>query len=257
VTGDATDRPSPGSEPPEEPASEATGAAGAADGRDVTDLTDDHERRRAELGGYVLGSLTVAEQEAVEVHLDACPSCRDELAELEAIPVLLDLARPPVVPSGGGGHHTGTGVAAPRAGRSRVLVGAAAAVAVVAALVVGVLIGRSDQPDFGPPIALEPVAGPAAEAEVTPSGTAALRPTDHGTAVRLDLEGLPAEGTWYECTWSSGQGERSAGTFRPGADGSVQIDLTTAARIYSGWQLTIVEHQKDVPEGEPVLEASD
>src|SRR6478735_8086289 len=61
---------------------------------DDLDLTEDHERIRVDLGGYVLGSLTLAEQQTVEAHLEACSACRAELAELEGIPVLLELARP-------------------------------------------------------------------------------------------------------------------------------------------------------------------
>ncbi len=61
---------------------------------DDLDLTEDHERIRVDLGGYVLGSLTLDEQQAVEAHLEACSACRAELAELEGIPVLLELARP-------------------------------------------------------------------------------------------------------------------------------------------------------------------
>ena len=58
---------------------------------------DDHERLREDLAGYVLGGLTVDEQHAVEAHLAACPACREELAELDPVPVLLDLARPGAV----------------------------------------------------------------------------------------------------------------------------------------------------------------
>jgi hypothetical protein len=138
-----------------------------------------------------------------------------------------------------------------------VLVAAAGALAIAAALVVGVLIGRPDQPDFGRTIPLQTAAAaPPSASGDAPSGTAALRPTENGTVVRLDLEGLPDDGSWYECTWTSAQGDQSAGTFRPGPDGTVHIDLTTAARAYPGWKLTIVEHSQDSPDGEAVLEAT-
>ncbi|MGZ4695065.1 MAG: anti-sigma factor family protein [Acidimicrobiales bacterium] len=242
---------------------------------DDLDLTEDHERVRIDLGGYVLGNLTVAEQHAVEAHLETCAACRAELLELEGIPVLLDLARPdadtPTRPT-----PRPTPRPAPvgtvdrpvpahrpqRSRRTRVLVGAAGALAIAAALVVGILIGRPDQPDFGRTIPLQTAAAVSAPGSAgagsggTPSGTAALRSTDNGTVVRLDLEGLPTDGSWYECTWSSGQSEQSAGTFRPAPDGTANIDLTTAARAYPGWKLTIIEHPQGAADGEAVLEAS-
>jgi hypothetical protein len=239
---------------------------------DDLDLTEDHERVRIDLGGYVLGNLTVEEQHTVEAHLESCSACRAELVELEGIPVLLDLARPDAVtppppvprpvslPERVLPLDRAHGRAFGSTRRSRVLVAATGVVAIAAALVVGVLIGRPDQPEFGRTIPLETASAAPAPGSPgsggTPAGTASLRPTDNGTVVRLDLEGLPADGSWYECTWSSGQGEQSAGTFRPADDGTAHIDLTTAARAYPGWTLTIVEHPQGSPDGQAVLQAS-
>jgi len=226
----------------------------------VHDLTDQHDRFRIDLGGYVLGNLTLDEQQALEVHLEGCEACRAELGELEGLPILLELARPEAAsprsarPEAGGPEpiHRAPEVVGSRR-RSRVLVGAGAVLAIAAALIIGVLIGRPDQPAFGRSIPLQTAA---AAPVPSAAGEAAFRATDNGTVVRLDLEGLPAEGSWYECTWSSGQGDQSAGTFRPAADGSVHIDLTTAARLYPGWTLTIVEHPGGAADGRAVLEAS-
>ncbi|MFF3663970.1 anti-sigma factor family protein [Microtetraspora malaysiensis] len=44
---------------------------------------------RISLGGYVLGALDDEETAAVEVHLDECPDCMAELAELSGLPPLL------------------------------------------------------------------------------------------------------------------------------------------------------------------------
>ena len=41
------------------------------------------------LGAYVLGSLDRSERIALEAHLEFCPHCRDELAELAPLPGLL------------------------------------------------------------------------------------------------------------------------------------------------------------------------
>jgi len=43
-----------------------------------------------DLGAYVLGALEPRERRQVEDHVGACPACAAELAELEALPGLLD-----------------------------------------------------------------------------------------------------------------------------------------------------------------------
>src|SRR5262245_64371451 len=48
---------------------------------------------RLSLGAYVLGALDPSERAAVDAHLSRCPSCRDELAELAAMPGLLSRVR--------------------------------------------------------------------------------------------------------------------------------------------------------------------
>ncbi|WP_214109746.1 anti-sigma factor family protein [Acrocarpospora catenulata] len=44
---------------------------------------------RLSLGVYVLGALDERESALVEAHLDTCPACQDELAELSGLPPLL------------------------------------------------------------------------------------------------------------------------------------------------------------------------
>ncbi|MFG2006559.1 anti-sigma factor family protein [Spirillospora sp. NPDC048911] len=44
---------------------------------------------RGSLGVYVLGAIDPAERNQLETHLEACPSCRDELAGLAGLPALL------------------------------------------------------------------------------------------------------------------------------------------------------------------------
>ena len=266
----------PTSSPASPPPSGVSGVSGPGDG--------DHEPTRTDLAGYVLGGLTVDEQLAVEAHLATCADCRGELAELDPLPVLLDLAGavpaidaptvsspaigPAPVPTDLPGSPAATRLTTSSASdrsptaptrpdtprRRQVLVGAVAVMAVAAALGVGVLIGRPAEPSFSAPLALQAVDGPADV--VSASGTAALRVTDAGTVVRLDLSDLPnGDGTYFECLWSSSQGAQSAGTFRAGADGSVEVDLLTAARPYPGWSLEIVEHRGGLAEGQPVLRA--
>lgn len=55
---------------------------------------NDHREMREALGAYVLGRLDPPERHAVEEHLQHCPSCRDEVADLAALPPLLGRLRP-------------------------------------------------------------------------------------------------------------------------------------------------------------------
>lgn len=49
----------------------------------------DHDALRADLGPYVLGALPPDERARLEAHLEGCPACRVELAELAPLPGLL------------------------------------------------------------------------------------------------------------------------------------------------------------------------
>lgn len=45
---------------------------------------------RTDLGAYSLGLLDAAEASRVERHLTACPDCRQEVREFEAVRSMLD-----------------------------------------------------------------------------------------------------------------------------------------------------------------------
>ncbi|MCR6487189.1 zf-HC2 domain-containing protein [Amycolatopsis sp. OK19-0408] len=45
---------------------------------------------RTDLGAYSLGLLEAAEAARVERHLAACPDCRQEVREFEAVRTMLD-----------------------------------------------------------------------------------------------------------------------------------------------------------------------
>ena len=58
----------------------------------MTPRPDDHARPL--LGAFVLGHLEDHEAAAVRAHLDGCPACREEAAELEPVAELLPLVDP-------------------------------------------------------------------------------------------------------------------------------------------------------------------
>jgi hypothetical protein len=218
----------------------------------------EHEAIREDLGGYVLGGLTVDEQRAVERHLATCADCRKELAELDPVPVLLTLAADAQPSSPGAAAPTEATEPIPlaphRERRSRGRrVGAALGMvaAVAAAFLIGLVVASPGEAGYGTPVALHAVGGSAAQ------GTVAVRTADHGVEVRLVVSHLPSgHGTWYECVWWSGGAARSAGSFTSPGQGQHTIDLTTAADLGPGWSLAIVEHPGGRKAGTPVLATS-
>jgi Putative zinc-finger len=240
-----------------------------------------HERLAEDVAGYVLGGLTLDEQQAFEAHLAVCPACRHELAQLDPIPVLLDLSSSPT-PAPGSPPEPAWGddrppapsptpgaepeaepeaepaAAGPRRRRRLVAVGSAVAVlAVAAAFLIGLMVASPTEPGYSQAVALRPATTPAG---ITPvpeaSGQVAVRTVDHGTEVRLEVHGLPSTGAWYECLWWSADGVRSAGTFRVPGGGATDVELTTAAELRPGWRLAILEHRGRTAAPVTVLETS-
>ncbi|MFF1251920.1 anti-sigma factor family protein [Pseudarthrobacter sp. NPDC058329] len=117
------------------------------------------------LGAYLLGGLEPEDVKSFESHLRGCARCRDELARLEKLPVLLDALPVPdavaltVVPVGSGAPPAPPSVApvhllselAHRRRRTRrrwgALGGAVAAACLAVGLAVGPLLNRPAQPD--------------------------------------------------------------------------------------------------------------
>ena len=56
--------------------------------------TDDCRERRESLGAYALGHLSEEERASLEAHLEGCPSCRDELEQLNGVVRPMSLADP-------------------------------------------------------------------------------------------------------------------------------------------------------------------
>lgn len=209
----------------------------------MTELT--HAQLQLSLGSYLLGSLEPTERAAVQDHLGGCASCRAELASYAGLPALMSRVSleqvrgsAPPVPSAVLGRALDA-VAAERTAtvthlhRWRVGAVLSAAAAVVVAVVLGVstLAGRAPTTEqaLTPPTVAAPtpstVAAPTpptpggvalvAEAGVTATGTATVVAKPWGTAITLQLQGLPqgasftawvtaADGTRaLAATWSS------------------------------------------------------
>jgi len=151
-----------------------------------------------DIGGYLLNDLTPAERQEVETHLAGCAECRDEVDSLrewtealEAVPEAMLLDGPPE----GGDlllQRTVRQVRAETSGRRHrqsALVGAAAAVALVAAIAGGVAVGRGTAPPA------QPQALPAPSATTTnPPGTKIASATDAQTGAKISVAVLPAAG---------------------------------------------------------------
>jgi hypothetical protein len=136
-----------------------------------------------DLGAYVLGALEPGDRRRVEEHLQRCPACAAELAELAALPRLLDRVDPAdltpaaVAPSPELFARMSAAASPPRRARTRALVLVAAAV--VAVLGVGVTVWATASPDQ----TVTASAG-AVRAEVTAS------PVDHGSALDVTVAGM-------------------------------------------------------------------
>lgn len=196
--------------------------------------------RVEDLGPFLLGQLSAEESAAMEVAVARCPSCTADVDRLR--PVVAALAggtgRVAFDDDGGGPRpvpdlvltrvlatvHDQEAAARRRRLRAAALVAIAA---VVLALLVGAVV-RSRTP-AGERLALS--------GSTSATGSALVSSRAWGTAITLDVHGLDP-GTAYGAWLADGAGKRvPAGTFRPLADGSVQLDLGasmplgTAARI--------------------------
>ncbi len=208
-----------------------------------------HTELRLSLGSYVLGSLEPADRAAVDAHLPGCPACREELASYAALPALMSrlsidqVHRPaPEVPPTVL-HRALATVAAEREGtvtqlrrwrRATVL---SAAAATIIAVVFGATLGHIHT--------LSPPRGTAlvAAAGVSASGSALLQAKPWGTAVSLQLQGLP-QGDSFTAWVTAPNGTRSiAATWTPAPDG--HATLTGAANITDTTHATLQIMQGD------------
>lgn len=164
---------------------------------DSAHVDSEHAERSRDLGAYLLGSLAPAERAGVDRHLAGCALCRAELAALAPLPGLLGrltaeearrirdgLAGPPddLV------RRTVEAVHEERRRERRRLFGWRLAT-VAATLVAVVGIGTLLVPDLVGGAPGEPFV---AAAGVSASGNGTLQARTWGTALQLELAGLPA-----------------------------------------------------------------
>lgn len=188
---------------------------------------NEHEELRTALGAYLIGSLSPADRATVERHLAGCAGCRSELTALAPLPGLLgrlsaeDARSRALSPDPDLLARTLDAVRARRAAERRGLRRwqlAAAAAVVVAAVTAGAALWPS-----GPPAApLVAVAGASA------AGTGSLDARGWGTAVELDLSGLPAAPRYVAVALArDGYGEVAA-TWGATASGRAVVSGATA-----------------------------
>jgi Anti-sigma-K factor rskA/Putative zinc-finger len=196
-----------------------------------------------DLGPFLLGQLPREEEARVAEAVAGCPSCADEARALRPVVISLRLAATaPPEPAGSTevaavqllrSTEFDRLLASVRAERSRrrartrrrgALVGAAAAAVLLLAVVVGV--GALDRDD--------PKAATGAQVTLVGSGgahgSAVVERRDWGTAIMLNVRGLPPGryGAWLQ-DWS---GQRApAGTFKLGSDGATHLELSVLMRL--------------------------
>ena len=174
-------------------------------------MSDNHQDVRLLLGAYVLGALDQPEVLQVEEHLSGCPACRDEVADLSRLPEVLRRRPPtdpatlrPTVPTELLPALLHQVADRRRRERNRWALRTAVAASVAALAVGGVaLLTRGPSPT-GQRIALSATVGSAA-------GQAQLSAKPWGSAITVDLSGLPSRGPFVlQTTARDGHREQAA-----------------------------------------------
>lgn len=185
----------------------------------------------------VVGQLTDSDRPALTAHLDGCPACRDQRADLAAVARILPAADPEHL----GGHDVPFELQSAvfdrlradarqhqRARVTRYALGAVAAVAVALALVVG--LSGSGPPRSGQTVALVGGTGVKATARLTsePWGTAIhLQETGQTGGQVLTVSMRSTSGSWW-----------AAGTYDTVTGRTVEVDLACgvpSSKIESIW----------------------
>ena len=183
-------------------------------------MSASHEDVKLLLGAYVLGGLGEPDLREVQDHLPTCSTCRDELADLAALPGLMR-RRAQAGEEQPSADQVVTAAAPPRLlpdllrqvaverrrSQRRSLARLAVAAVTVAALTAGggALLSSEDAPHPGAAVPFGAATGSAA------SGQATLLAKPWGTAITVDLAGLPPTGSFVlRTTGRDGTREQAA-----------------------------------------------
>ena len=199
-------------------------------------MSTEHDEIRREIGSYLLGALDPADRAAFQIHLQDCPACRDELASYAGLPGLMSRLSVAEVTQPAGPpppsllpRMLAAAQAERRHGATRLRrwrVGTAAAVAVAAAAVAGVVF----LPDSTNRVATTDAVAAAVQLQVAAgvdaSGQVSEQARPWGTALHLTLRLPPAP--FYIAWTRDAAGHRSvAGTWGTTRDGRVTVDAAT------------------------------
>jgi hypothetical protein len=187
---------------------------------------------RLSLGAYVLGALDPVERAEIDAHLSGCSPCREELAQLAAMPGLLarvrveDVLEPLPSPSPAMAERLIGRLRAARRARRRRFAMAASAFALAAMSAGAVVIATQDTGGGSPASEAAAVSGSNPKTGV--AARIGLRPAAWGTAIRVRLRGVPP-GTHCRLIAVSRGGRREvAGTWRATYDGTADVQAATA-----------------------------
>jgi anti-sigma factor RsiW len=190
------------------------------------------EAARLSLGSYVLGALDPHDRVLVEQHLEICPACRDELSELAGLPGLLarvhvaqlvedEPAAPPELLD----RLLDSATAERRTARRWRVLAAAAFVAVLTAGATAAAVQVAE----GGHHAAAPVTFVSATDPVTHvHAVISTQPKHWGTAVRVQLTGVPDEETCSLVVLSRTGQREVAASWRVDYRGDVDVEGATA-----------------------------
>lgn len=211
-----------------------------------------HEQVRLLLGAYVLGGLDGVDLHAVQEHLPNCASCRDELSSLAALPALLrrrsqpDLSRlsasdpppPRLLPT----LLRQVAEQRRRDGRRLRLRLAVAAVTLVAlGLGTGILAARELQVPGAPASAVaQRDATFSSAAGSATTGRLQLLARPWGTAISIELSGLPRSGRFVLQTTDATGAHEQAATWGATTNGVVRVVGATSWRPDDVTQVAVV-----------------
>ena len=186
--------------------------------------SENHRSVRDMLGALLLGHLSDAEEAAVRSHLDGCPECRRELAEIAPVARALSSVDPNwlsdvATPDPDLGDRIVVAVAREQRLRERerrgrwVMLAAAAVLAVLTVGGIGALIGNqtADPPVAAPAVPIEPVAVTSTLSSVDAS--AGVVAHTWGVEIKLQAVGLRSGASYTAVVQTADGRRRSAGAF--------------------------------------------